>query len=90
MQEAGWEIASHGFKWVDYKDVPKRGRARAMREAIRIHTEVTGARPLGWYTGRALHELDRARDGGGRVPLFVGRLCRRPAVLGATGRTGRI
>ena len=40
MQEAGWEIASHGLKWIDYKDVPEAEERAHMREAIRIHTEV--------------------------------------------------
>ncbi len=53
MHEAGWEIASHGLKWIDYRDVPEAEERAHMAEAIRIHTEVTGARPLGWYTGRS-------------------------------------
>ena len=52
MQEAGWEIASHGYKWVEYKDMPEEEERRHLMEAIRIHTEVTGARPSGWYLGR--------------------------------------
>jgi putative urate catabolism protein len=52
MQEAGWEIASHGYKWVEYKDMPEEEERRHLAEAIRIHTEVTGARPTGWYLGR--------------------------------------
>ena len=52
MIEADWEIASHGLKWVEYKDMPIEGERQHIAEAIRIHTEVTGARPLGWYTGR--------------------------------------
>jgi len=52
MREAGWEIASHGLKWIDYRDVPEAEERAHMREAIRIHTEATGQRPLGWYTGR--------------------------------------
>ena len=53
MREANWEIASHGLKWIDYRDVPEAEERTHMREAIRIHTEVTGERPLGWYTGRS-------------------------------------
>jgi len=53
MKEAGWEIASHGLKWIDYKDIPEETERAHLREAIRIHTEVTGARPQGWYTGRS-------------------------------------
>ncbi len=52
MLEAGWEIASHGLKWVEHKDMPEADERAAIAEAIRIHTEVTGSRPLGWYTGR--------------------------------------
>ena len=52
MQEAGWEIASHGLKWVEHKDMPEDEERRQIEEAIRLHTEVTGSRPTGWYTGR--------------------------------------
>ena len=52
MQDAGWEIASHGLKWVDYKDVPRSVEAAHLAEAVRLHTEVTGSPPRGWYTGR--------------------------------------
>jgi putative urate catabolism protein len=53
MREADWDIASHGLKWIDYKDVSEAEERAHMREAIRIHTQVTGERPLGWYTGRS-------------------------------------
>jgi len=53
MNEAEWEIASHGLKWIEYRDMPEQEERAHMAEAIRIHTEVTGARPLGWYTGRS-------------------------------------
>ncbi len=52
MKAAEWEIASHGLKWIEYKDFSEADERQHLREAIRIHTEVTGARPLGWYTGR--------------------------------------
>jgi putative urate catabolism protein len=52
MQEAGWEIASHGLKWIEHKDMPEEEERRQIAEAIRLHTQVTGERPLGWYTGR--------------------------------------
>ena len=52
MQSAGWEIASHGLKWVDHRDMSEDLERAAIAEAIRLHTEVTGARPTGWYTGR--------------------------------------
>ena len=53
MKEAGWEIASHGLKWIDYQFLPEEVERRHMEEAIRIHTEATGERPVGWYLGRA-------------------------------------
>ena len=53
MNEAGWEIATHGLKWIDYRDIPADVEARHIAEAIRIHTEVAGARPLGFYQGRS-------------------------------------
>ncbi len=52
MIAAGWEMASHGLKWVDHKDMPEAEERAAIAEAIRLHAEVTGARPRGWYTGR--------------------------------------
>jgi putative urate catabolism protein len=52
MKEAGWEIESHGLKWIEYKDFSEDEERAHLEEAIRIHAEVTGERPLGWYTGR--------------------------------------
>ncbi|MCW1919397.1 allantoinase PuuE [Rhodobacter sp. KR11] len=52
MKEAGWEIASHGLKWVDHRDMDPAEEARQIAESIRLHTEVVGTPPRGWYTGR--------------------------------------
>ncbi len=66
MREADWEIASHGLKWIDYKDMAESDERVQMREAIRIHSEVTGHRPLGWYTGRCSdHTLKLVMEEGG-------------------------
>ena len=52
MKQAGWEIASHGLKWIDYKDyTPAEERAEIV-QAIRMHEAVVGTPPSGWYTGR--------------------------------------
>lgn len=65
MQEAGWEIASHGLKWVEHRDMPREEEARQIAEAIRIHTEVTGEPPRGWYTGRcSVNTVDLATETG--------------------------
>lgn len=52
MKSAGWEIASHGLKWVDHRNMPEDEERAQIAEAIRLHAEVTGAPPKGWYTGR--------------------------------------
>jgi putative urate catabolism protein len=66
MREAQWEIASHGLKWIDYKNFSQAEEAAHMREAIRLHTEATGERPLGWYTGRTSeHTLELVMADGG-------------------------
>ena len=52
MQQAGWEIASHGLKWIEHKDMTPEVEAAQIQDAIALHTEVTGERPYGWYTGR--------------------------------------
>jgi putative urate catabolism protein len=52
MLSAGWEIASHGYRWIDYQFVAEGVERQHLRQAIAIHTRVTGSRPLGWYTGR--------------------------------------
>lgn len=52
MLDADWEIASHGYKWINYQYIDKEVEREHIRKAIDIHTRVTGSRPLGWYTGR--------------------------------------
>ncbi len=65
MQEAGWEIASHGFKWVEHKDMGHEEERAAIAEAIRLHTLVTGERPRGWYTGRcSVNTVDLVTEAG--------------------------
>ena len=66
MKEADWEIASHGLKWIDYKDFGLEEERAHLNEAIRIHTQVTGERPLGWYTGRTSGHTNHlvAEEGG--------------------------
>ncbi|MDE4096180.1 allantoinase PuuE [Phaeobacter gallaeciensis] len=66
MKSAGWEIASHGLKWVEHKDMPEAEERAAIAEAVRLHTEVVGTRPRGWYTGRCSANTVRlvAEEGG--------------------------
>lgn len=52
MKDAGWEIATHGLKWIDYRDHDEAAEQRDLDAAIRLHAEVTGERPTGIYLGR--------------------------------------
>jgi putative urate catabolism protein len=66
MQQVSWEIASHGLKWIDYKDFSAAEERAHILEAIRLHTEITGERPLGFYQGRtSQHTLEIVMSEGG-------------------------
>ncbi|MAH83737.1 MAG: polysaccharide deacetylase, partial [Rhodospirillaceae bacterium TMED8] len=66
MLDAGWEIASHGFKWIDYKDYSREEERTEIHKAIALHEAVTGNRPTGWYTGRCTdHTVDLVTEEGG-------------------------
>ena len=52
MIDAGWEMASHGLKWVEHKDMPEPQERESIAAAVKLHQEVTCCRPVGWYTGR--------------------------------------
>jgi putative urate catabolism protein len=66
MQAAGWEIASHGLRWIDYQNVPEEVERAHIAEAVALHARITGARPLGWYQGRTSPNTARlvAEEGG--------------------------
>lgn len=52
MLDANWEIASHGYRWIDYQFMPEEEELAHMEKAIEIHKRTTGSRPLGFYLGR--------------------------------------
>jgi len=64
--EAGDEICSHGYRWIDYRHVPEDVEREHIARAIDIITSLTGERPLGWYTGRTSERTRRlvVEDGG--------------------------
>lgn len=66
LLKAGHEIASHGWRWIDYQDVPEPVEREHMQRAIEIHRKLTGERPLGWYTGRTSPNTRKlvVQDGG--------------------------
>ncbi len=52
MLKANWEIASHGYRWIDYQKVPIETEREHLKKAIEIHQAMTGEKPKGWYLGR--------------------------------------
>lgn len=52
MLKADWEIASHGYRWIDYQWIPSNIELEHIQRAVEIHQKMTGSIPLGWYTGR--------------------------------------
>jgi len=64
--KAEHEVASHGWRWINYQDVPLDVERSHMQRAIEIHRALTGERPLGWYTGRTSPNTRRlvVEDGG--------------------------
>lgn len=52
MVEADWEIASHGYRWIDYQYVGAETEREHIHRAVDIHTRIAGSRPLGFYQGR--------------------------------------
>lgn len=66
MVAADWEIASHGYRWIDYQTVPEDVERDHIARAIALHTQLTGSRPFGWYQGRTSPQTARliAEEGG--------------------------
>ena len=50
--KADYEVASHGWRWIDYQNIKKAEEKKHMKLAIQAHTKIFGERPRGWYTGR--------------------------------------
>jgi allantoinase len=62
----GHEIACHGWKWIHYQDMDEATEREHLRAALQMIGQLTGERPLGWYTGRDSPNTRRlvADDGG--------------------------
>ncbi|WP_044559540.1 polysaccharide deacetylase family protein, partial [Azospirillum sp. B4] len=52
MVDGGHEIASHGYRWINYQYMTPEEEAAHMAKAMTILEQVAGTRPVGWYTGR--------------------------------------
>jgi putative urate catabolism protein len=66
MKDTDWEIATHGYKWIDYQKVAEATEREHIARAIEVHTKLIGSRPLGWYQGRTSPNTARlvAEEGG--------------------------
>jgi len=52
MADAGWEVASHGWRWIDYGDMSEEDERAHLRRSVEAIERACGTRPVGWYTGR--------------------------------------
>ena len=52
IKNGNYEVAAHGYRWIDYQDIKKSVEKKHMQQAIKTIKKIFGSRPLGWYTGR--------------------------------------
>ena len=52
IKNGDYEIAAHGYRWIDYQNIKKSIEKNHMQKAIKTIKDIFGSRPLGWYTGR--------------------------------------
>ena len=66
IKKGNYEIAAHGYRWIDYQDVKKSIEKKHMQQAVKTIKDIFGSRPLGWYTGRCSpNTRDLVFDDGG-------------------------
>jgi allantoinase len=59
LAELGHEVAGHGYRWIDYRDVPEEVEREHIGRTVAAIEEATGRRPVGWYTGRVSRSTRR-------------------------------
>jgi allantoinase len=52
LKETDWEVASHGYRWIDYQDVDEDTEREHIARSVRIHEKLLGKRPVGFYQGK--------------------------------------
>lgn len=52
LRDAGYEVAGHGYRWIDYHHTPEDMELRHIQRTIEVIERICGKRPVGWYTGR--------------------------------------
>ena len=66
LRQAGHEVAGHGYRWLDYHDIPEAVEREHINRTVEIIERLCGRRPLGWYTGRvSAHTRRLLREEGG-------------------------
>ena len=66
IKNGNYEVACHGWRWIDYQNVKKATEKKHMKLAIKTIKKIFGKRPLGWYTGRCSpNTRDLVFDDGG-------------------------
>ena len=87
MVSAGWEVASHGWRWIDYIEMSEDEEREHLRKAIEAIERVTGITSCRLVHGADLRQHAPPRRRGGRLPLRLGLVRRRAALLGRGRRT---
>jgi peptidoglycan/xylan/chitin deacetylase (PgdA/CDA1 family) len=66
MREAGWEVASHGYRWLDYRYVDEATERVHLARTVAVIADLVGERPFGHYQGRPSPNTRRlvVEDGG--------------------------
>ncbi|MFN3579093.1 MAG: allantoinase PuuE [Pseudomonas sp.] len=66
LREMPHEVAAHGWRWLNYQEIPERVEREHLQQAIQVLEQLTGTRPRGWYTGRDSPQTRRlvAEEGG--------------------------
>jgi len=71
--QIGWEVGSHGWRWIDYHDMPLEQERAEIEKCIDVIRQQTGQAPRGWYVGRLsprsqtlLHQIYKER----KLPLL--------------------
>lgn len=59
LNAAGHEVAGHGYRWIDYQDIPEEEERNHIRLTIEVIKRICGRRPVGWYTGRVSQNTRR-------------------------------
>lgn len=60
MQRAGWEVASHGYRWIDYQNVDEKTEMEHLIKTCEVHERMLGHKPVGLYQGKP-NQWTRAR-----------------------------